>query len=42
MKLYVVFLKRGAPKNKGGRGNCLTRLTHYPPLLMLDNVVSET
>ena len=28
MKLYAVFSKRGAPKNKGwGRGNCLTRLT---------------
>ena len=27
MKLYAVFSKRG-----GDRGNCLTRLTQYPPL----------
>ena len=28
MKLYAVF-------SRGARGNCLTRLAQYPPLLVL-------
>ena len=35
MKPYAVFSKRGGPKNNGGaRGNGLTHLIQYPPLVM--------
>ena len=34
MKLYAVFSKRGAPEKREARGNCLTRLTQYPPLVI--------
>ena len=34
MKLHAVFLKREALKNEGARGNCLTRLTQYPRLII--------
>ena len=35
MKQYAVFSKRGA------RGNCLTRLTQYPPLAVIPQMQNE-